>query len=161
MRRPCSLRSSVRTTFAIFASLSVLLPLPAFAYDTPEALIRAVYAPYLRGDVPENPEQFRSESLQGLYDAAAENTEEGEIGAIAFDPVVNGQDFEITDLEIVGVENEGDTATVEVSFRNFDVPNDLVFSLVEEKDGWKVDDVASVSGEVQFRLTDIFRDAGN
>ena len=143
---------------AAFAA-GLFLSLTAFAaaqsYDTPQALIEAVYAPYISDEIPEDDEHFRSAALQALYDHDAEITPEGEMGAIEFDPFINGQDYEITKLEIGEPQIDGDHAVVVVTFNNFDEANSLTYELVNE-DGWKIDDVSSDTGEYPYRLSEIF-----
>ena len=128
----------------------------AQSFDTPEALLEAFYAPYLQGDVPEYDDSlFFSTRLQGLYQHDAEITPEGEMGAIEFDPFVDGQDYEITDLAVGTPAVTGDTATVDVSFKNFGTDETLTYDLVQE-DGWKIDDVASTNADNPYRLSEIF-----
>ncbi|WEK05452.1 MAG: DUF3828 domain-containing protein [Candidatus Devosia phytovorans] len=126
-------------------------------YETPEALLEAFYEPYFTGDFPADESQFRSENLQALYDADAESTPEGEMGALSFDPYVDGQDYEITDLEIGEPVPEEDVVLVEVSFSNFNEPRSLTYELVEE-DGWKINDVVSTNPDNEYRLSEIFDD---
>ncbi len=81
---------------ALVLMLLALGAAPAFAYDTPKALLTALYAPYLKGDSfdwskwDETP--FRSKALNALF---ARDTKEakGEVGRLDFDPYVDGQDF--------------------------------------------------------------------
>lgn len=127
----------------------------AYAHETPRALIEAVYAPYLADSIPDGESDWRSERLNALYEADAARTPEGEIGALGFDPYINGQDWTITELSIGEPVLEGDRGTVSVTFRNFDVEQTLVYSIVREADGWKVDDVESMAGEAQYVLSDI------
>lgn len=127
-------------------------------YATPEALLEAFYEPYFSGDFYEDETQFRSEALQVLYDNDAEITPEGEMGAISFDPFIDGQDYEVTDLVIGTPDIAGDAATVEVTFKNFGQRRSLVYELVEE-DGWKIDDVVSTSPDNLYRLSEIFAEA--
>jgi hypothetical protein len=143
------------------AVLTAALVAPAFAqtYETPEALLEAFYAPYLADEIPEDQEQFFSAALDGLFKADAKNTPAGEIGAIDFDPFINGQDFNISELEIGEPEIEDGTATVDVSFNNFDQPNVLTYDLVLEDGGWRIDDVAGENGDFTYRLTEIFEEA--
>ena len=49
----------------------------------------------------------------------------------------------------------GDTAKVEVTFKNFDTAEDLTFTMVKEPDGWKVDDVSSSNKDFPYDLKDI------
>lgn len=131
----------------------------AQAYDTPEALIEAFYQPYFDGNFPENESQFRSAALQALYDNDAEITPEGEMGAISFDPYIDGQDYDITNLEIGATDIAGDDATVEVTFSNFGEPRSLTYELVLEDGGWKIDDVVSTNPGNPYRLSEIFAEA--
>ena len=125
-------------------------------YDTPEALLEAFYQPYLDGDFAEDESVFRSAALQALYDDDAESTPVGEMGALDFDPYVDGQDFDIANLVIDVPELDGGRASVDVSFDNFGEPRLLHYDLVWEDDGWKIDDVANDGGDYPYRLTEIF-----
>lgn len=137
-----------------FTGLSAAQP-----FETPEALLEAFYEPYFTGEFYADESQFRSQALQALYDNDAEITPEGEMGAISFDPYVDGQDFEITDFDIGAAGIAGDYASVDVTFNNFGQPRSLVYELVLEDGGWKIDDVVSTSPENQYRLSEIFAEA--
>ncbi|MBD8064192.1 DUF3828 domain-containing protein [Devosia sp. PTR5] len=128
-------------------------------YDSPDALLEAFYAPYLSGDFPDDDASFRSAALNALYAADAEATPPGELGALDFDPYIDGQDYEISNLEIGSPSISGETATVEVRFDNFDQPTSLTYDLVLENGGWKIDDVASENPEFPYRLSEIFAGA--
>ncbi|HTM78405.1 MAG TPA: hypothetical protein VL133_12345, partial [Devosia sp.] len=109
-------------SLALAAGLFVALTGFAVAqnFATPEALLQAFYAPYLGAEPDFGDEAaFRSADLQAFYDADAEATPEGEMGALDFDPFINGQDWEITDLEIGAAGIAGDYASADVSFKNF------------------------------------------
>ncbi len=147
--------------FLALAAAIVMLAIPASAqtFDTPEALLEAFYEPYFTGEFYQDETPFRSEALQSLYDRDAEITPEGEMGAISFDPFVDGQDFDIAEFSIDAVAIEGDIATAGVSFTNFGEPRQLVYDLVFEDGGWRIDDVASVTPGNEYRLSEIFADA--
>jgi len=130
---------------------------PAFAFDTPEALIKAVYAPYAKpidqfdwASYDETP--LRSNALNALFAKDKAETPEGDIGRLDFDPYVDGQDYELTKFKIGKPVITGDTATIEVTFRNLALPEDLTFDLVREADGWKVDDVVSHAKDSAYSL---------
>lgn len=131
---------------------------PAFAqpYATPKALLEAFYAPYLTDDFPENEETFRSAALNALYDADAQSTPEGELGALDFDPYIDGQDYQIADLKISEPEIEGDKATAVVSFTNFGEPREITYDLVFENGGWLIDDLQNDADDYPYRLSEIF-----
>jgi Protein of unknown function (DUF3828) len=128
---------------------------PAFAFDTPRALLEALYSPYSKGDSFDwnswDETQFRSKHLNELF-AKDQKEADGEVGRLDFDPYIDGQDYQISALKIGDAAIDGDTATVEVTFKNFDTPDDLVFALVKETDGWKVDDVVSSDKNFPYSL---------
>lgn len=128
----------------------------AFAYDTPEALLKALYTPYLAGDDFNwdnwDESAFRSASLNELFAKDLADTPEGDVGRLDFDPYVDGQDYQIADFKILTPVIDGDKASVEVTFKNFDLAEDLIFSLVKEADGWRVDDVSSSNKDYPYAL---------
>lgn len=150
----------MRLIAAAFACL-VSLAAPAFAqpFDTPKELLEAFYAPYLANEIPENEPSFFSEALVDYYVADSENTPEGEMGALDFDPFIDGQDFDIADLEVGEPTIRGDKARVAVTFTNFGTPIKIDFELVFEDGGWLIDDLVNENAEYSYRLTDIFEEA--
>lgn len=134
---------------------------PAVAYDTPKALLEALYSPYFKGDSFDwdnwDEAQFRSRHLEELYDRDAKEAD-GEMGRLDFDPFIDGQEYDISDFVIGEPAISGDAATVEVTFKNFDLAEDLTFALVKEPDGWKVDDVTSHNKDFPYSLKAIMED---
>lgn len=130
----------------------------AQTFDTPEAMLEAFYEPYFTGEFPDNEAAFRSQALQALYDNDAQVTPEGEMGALSFDPYVDGQDFDITDFAIGAAGIAGDYASVDVTFNNFGEPRSLTYELVLEDGGWKIDDVVSTNPDNPYRLSEMFAD---
>ncbi|KQX39938.1 hypothetical protein ASD04_04605 [Devosia sp. Root436] len=128
-------------------------------YETPQALLEAFYEPYFSGTFSEDESQFRSRALQALYDNDVELAGEGEMGAISFDPYIDGQDYDITELDIGTPGIAGDYASVDVTFRNFGEPRALSYDLVLEDGGWKIDDVVSTNPDNEYRLSEIFAEA--
>ncbi|UJW86735.1 DUF3828 domain-containing protein [Devosia sp. SL43] len=128
----------------------------AQTYDTPQALLEAFYEPYFNGEFSDNEEVFRSQALQALYDNDAQVTPAGEMGALSFDPYVDGQDFDIADFEIGAPGIAGEYASVDVTFTNFGEPRSLTYELVLEDGGWKIDDVVSTNPDNEYRLSEIF-----
>lgn len=128
-------------------------------YAEPADLLEAFYQPYFDGNFPEDESQFRSAALQALYDRDAEITPEGEMGAISFDPYVDGQDYEITDLEIGAAGIAGEFASADVTFNNFNEPRSLTYEMVLEDGSWKIDDVVSNNPDNAYRLSEIFAEA--
>ena len=127
----------------------------AFAYDTPKALLTALYAPYFKGDSFDwtkwDDSVFRSKALNLLFAKDAKEAGDG-VGRLDFDPYIDGQDYVITGLKIADPRIDGTTATDEVTFKNLDEPEDLTFTLVMEAGGWKIDDVVSHGKDNPYSL---------
>lgn len=142
-----------RLLLALFAV--AVTAFPAFAFDTPAALLKALYTPYSKGDDFDwskwDEAQFRSKQLNELFDKDAKEAD-GDVGRLDFDPYIDGQDYQISDLKFGDASITGDTAKVEVTFKNFDLAEDLTFTLVKEADGWKVDDVSSANKDFPYSL---------
>jgi len=144
----------MRRTILILAAL-VVSSIPALAYDTPQALLTALYEPYFKGDSFDwtkwDDAIFRSKALNALF--AKDKKEAGDgVGRLDFDPYIDGQDYVITGLKIAAPKIDGSTATDEVTFKNMDLPEDLTFTLVKEPGGWKIDDVVSRSKDNPYSL---------
>ncbi len=137
--------------------------LPAAAFDDPKALVQAFYAAYSEQDfdkfieLKKDEESFFSEGLKALYAQDAADSERlGGIARIDFDPWINGQDFQVTELFIGDGELTSDTtATVPVDFKNFDQVNNTWVYAVKEADGWKIDDIENFDPEYPYRLREI------
>ena len=140
-------------TAGLFISLTGLAT--AQTFDTPQALLEAFYAPYFDGEFNEDETPFLSAELEALYTADAEATPEGEIGALDFDPFVDGQDFELTDFEIGAPGIAGDYASADVTFNNMGRPTTLAYEFVKENGSWQIDDVVSTNPDNPYRLSDI------
>lgn len=141
---------------AIGFAAAMVTTASAQVFDSPEALLEAFYEPYFTGEFAEDETIFRSAFLQELYEQDEANTPIGEMGALGFDPYINGQDFDLADFEIVATEIEGDAATAEVYFTNFGEPTELIYDLVFEDNGWRIDDVTSITPGMEYRLSEIF-----
>lgn len=81
------------------------------------------------------------------------------IGRLDFDWVVNGQDFLISDVSVetvetyAGLADEPDRKVVIAKFKNFDTANELRYYWEKADDGWRLDDVASVSERFPWTLS--------
>ena len=133
---------------------------PAAAFDDPKELVEAFYAPYSEPDfdkfieLKQSEDTFFSEGLKALYAQDAVDSERlGGIARIDFDPWINGQDFQITELFIGDGELTSDTtATVPVDYKNFDKTNNTWVYVVKEADGWKIDDMENFDPEYPYHL---------
>ena len=149
--------------FAFAAGLSLLalssLPAAAQTFDTPEALLDALYAPYLQDTTLLEQDVYLSDALMGLYDADAAQTAEGDAGTVDFDPVIAGNDYQLSNYAVTDLAIAGDYASATVTFDNHNEPTTLEYSLVNEGGNWQVDDIENKGGEYPWQLTKLFETA--
>lgn len=112
----------------------------------PVALVQASYAPYTTRGGP-TPDLLGatcwSADTGGRLKAAADRAAaEGGLAPPGFDPLVDGQDWDVTDLRVRAV----DADTVEASFQNFQSPTTVTWELVVEGGGWRVRDLRFAGG---------------
>jgi hypothetical protein len=148
--------------FIVGLALSALITSPALAatYKTSKALLQAPYtfntdtAP---DDSPSPCSAFFSDHLNEMLQADIDNTPDGEVGAIDFDPVIAGQDGKASNVEIGEPILLDDRAELEVQFRNGEEVT-LYYTLVKEHGGWKVEDIADQQGEQPWSLRALLGD---
>jgi hypothetical protein len=150
-------------TLMLSLVLSSLIASPVLAatYKTPKALLQALYTfntDAAADDAPSPYSAFFSDHLNELLQADLDNTQEGDVGALDFDPVIAGQDGEASNLRIGQPILLDDRAELEVQFRNGEEVT-LYYTLVKEHGGWKVEDIANQQGEEPWSLSALLGDA--
>ncbi len=135
------------------ASGGVALAAPVF--DDPTGLIEYVYLPYTSGTSPEDAFELYSPSLAQLWQDMEKRSVATGAGGLGFDPLVNGQDFDIDGFAVGAPAMSGDWAVVSATFTNFGMPQEIRFTLVRRAEGWKIDDVESLAGEDPWRLSEL------
>ncbi len=60
---------------------------------------------------------------------------------LEFDPFVDGQEWELSDVSIAVSETPPNKAVVTVSFKNFGLPTRIVLNLVRTKSDWQIVDI--------------------
>jgi hypothetical protein len=143
--------------FAFLAFALIITPSVAQDFSDPTDVIEALYAGYGPAyDYPPDQSPLFSKRLNGLYEADAREAN-GEIGRIDFDPFINGQDYQLSNLEIDKPYLAGGRAVVRVSFENMGTPNEVGVLLVREGSLWKIDDVWNGGEEYSYDLLDILQ----
>jgi hypothetical protein len=71
----------------------------------------------------------------------------GAVGAIVADPLYGAENIEIKDLEVGKPAIDGDTATVPVTFENFEAKQKVTFTLKNVDGLWHIDDIRYPKGE--------------
>lgn len=131
------------------ASFSVKVPgQPATTYRlSPNALVADLYREHDRKDSPFF--QTKSRALldkyftRSLADMIWKDAvhSKGEVGALDGDPLYDAQDTEIKKFAIGKPAYEGGQARVNVTFENFGKPQSFVFTLVNGRSGWRIDNI--------------------
>jgi hypothetical protein len=132
-------------------------PLPPVATDPAEA-VRQLYAPYMKdGDQTlsafdnetERARRFSASLVRAMSAYFKSQEKADEPGGLDFDPIVNGQDYAITDLAVsVDVQADGRSALAVAAFKNFDEAAKLRYRLVQEAGVWRVDNIESLQDPV-------------
>jgi hypothetical protein len=149
----------MRLSFAALALAALLTPALAVDFTSPKAVVEALYAPYFQ---PTDSFDYQlldatplhSTGLNALYEKDRQEAADN-ISRIDFDPYVDGQDFQLSDLVVAEPVYVAGRAIVAVSFANFEQPRDMGYVLVKEGEDWKIDDMWSDAGEYSYDLKDI------
>lgn len=147
---------------ALLVLLFALLPAAAGAFETPKALLTAIYEPYQVGKKHESFDPFYSNRLKGLFidhanrvtdDVMALAPDTDAMPDRAFNPFLDSDNALLLDVVIGEPVVLGDNALATVSFHNFDHPSLLSIAMVKERDGWRVDDVTSTGAGENWMLS--------
>ena len=113
---------------------------------TAEAFLASIYAPYLTPDfrgqsVYDQADRLFVPDLANAMKHDAEQTPQGMVGALDWDPFSNDQQGVVKNLSIV-VTTDGGKATGHVSFDNFeDKRTEVVVDLARTPAGWRIADI--------------------
>jgi hypothetical protein len=149
-----------------FLSLAVAAPAAPLAAADPSAydFVVAIYDTYvskdrngLALDSDAKVRRYFEPSLAALIvqdrKAAARR---GEVGLLDFDPFVDAQDWEISDLAIAVGETGPDKARASVKFKNADRPSVVTLELVKVGNAWKIGNVTWQPHEQPNNLRALF-----
>lgn len=144
-------RRSIILGAAALAALAACTP-PAQEPPTPDAAppdpadaIRPLYDSYLTegATFPDFEHQAPwSASLWAVLQAMVARSEARGEPILDFDPLIDAQDYQLADLNVTTdavVENSH--ASVRASFTNAGAPAEVVYDLVWENGGWRVDNI--------------------
>jgi hypothetical protein len=116
--------------------------------SSPAAVVKELYRIHRNGNGPlftkkgkKYHEQFFDAKLAGLIWKDLTETPEGEVGHIDGDLLYNAQDMKITKFSVGAGTVEGDTATVPVTFMNYDQKVKITFQLVKTDASWKITNI--------------------
>ena len=97
-------------------------------------------------------QKFFDAKLAGLIWKDLTETPEGELGRIDFDPLFNTQDAQIKNFRVGAGAVKGNTASVPVTFVNFDQKVKIDFRLVLVKGVWKISNIIYGGGSDLLKI---------
>jgi len=133
--------------------LAALAARPAMAaYDeSPESFVHDIYAHYesrFEGDETKGIALVNAAVVHRYFEPtiaakmiADMKASHGEVGALDFDPFVNGQDWQITGVKIAINQDSPIRALATVRFKNFDAMDEIRLQLLRVGKGWRVADI--------------------
>ena len=74
-----------------------------------------------------------------------------------FDPFVNAEDADVTNFAATLAAQDENVSQVRATFLNKGKPTTLVFVLVQEEEGWRIDDVKSLDNEPKWVLSNLLK----
>jgi hypothetical protein len=152
---------------SLFASAAFAQVNPA--EPDPSAWLKQVYALYAKAQGNEKlqgaanmelVEKRASKALAALFQQDADCVKKSEgVCALDWDFVVDGQDYQLSQVKVGPTRIAGDKASVTVSFLNMKTPCVNVYAFVKEDGVWKVDDIETrPKGETPTRIAKMLRD---
>ena len=118
---------------------------PEGAITDPAAVIRPIYDRYMTPEAqfPDFREHAPwSSSLWAVLEAMSQRSAQINEPILDFDPVIGGQDYQLTNLSVTtdGVV-EASHAVVRASFNNAGTPLEILYDMVWEDGAWRVDNI--------------------
>ena len=123
--------------------------------NDPAAIVRPIYARYMPGapefQYPNLEDQapWSASLRQAMVDQEARFAamKDGDPEGIDFDVFVNAQDWQLSNLNVTTESIVPQShAVVRASFQNADSHQDVVYDMVWENNGWRIDNMRSGSG---------------
>src|ERR1044072_7909578 len=144
--------SAVVSVAAVQERTTGITPLPkkigAPVISFPETIVKELYRVHRNGNghIFEKQgrklqQKFFEQKLAALIWKNLSETPEGEVGNIDFDPLYNAQDTQIKNFRVGASVVKDNSATVPVTFINFDQKVRIEFRLVNTRAGWKVSNI--------------------
>ncbi len=127
------------------------------------ATVKKIYAGYLKParDLASSPDQLAPKLYSARRRAQLARLQKACAGKDMclpdFDHLIDGQDWRLSGLSVTETANDGRTARLDVSFRNFDTAVRFDFTMVKEAGGWKIDEIEGGGGESRYTLDEVFK----
>jgi hypothetical protein len=138
-------------TSSLYGLLLALIAMPTVAAspnDSPQDLMRELYRVHDQGngtllDPAASQERriYFTESLAAALDQDLNRPDPEEPGKLDFDIFYNAQDTEIGELDFAVAKVSGNTTFAIARFTNFGDPIEIIYRVVNDGRGWRIDDI--------------------
>jgi hypothetical protein len=149
--------------FALFVTLG-LGACEAPDPNGPSATVEKLYQPYLTkgGDTAAALTTAPlTASLQETIDKAISYGNLLDEPVLDFDPIINAQEAEITNVKVARQRQSGDAATVVASFHNIDRDDSVTYDLKHEERGWRIDNIRPGKEDLRALIVEALRPVGD
>jgi hypothetical protein len=154
----------------LFLGLLVLAAVPVqAASDDPTASVRAAYTHQAAQAKARRPapawvaphrDRFFAHDLAALLAADERHVAtNNEMGAVGYDPFLNGQDGAVRGLTLTVSNRSPERATVEARFRSLNVAQTVSFDMRREGDSWRIADIAGTMEGTRTSLRKMLSEA--
>ena len=139
----------------LLALLLLLIAIPVFAapQDSPQSLLRELYRVHAQGEGPlldpqgkAQREAFFTPELVAALESEVNRKDPEEIGKLSFDPFYNAQETDLGEMDIAVPKMRGLAVNAIVRFANSGSPIEIVYRLLQDPHGWRIDDIAYGEG---------------
>lgn len=146
-----------------FAAILCVAPQGACATEeSPVEMVRDIYAHFMEDqeDMPSDLDMIypiADFELRGLIDKEMACWDAGDgICGYEFSVIVDGQDYELSDLNIQETSRTDTTLEVTASFKNFNEPKKILYLFKQVEGAWRLADIQS-QGEYSWSLVKILQ----
>ena len=145
------------TRLRLLLAVSLLLmAIPAHAFEpnaSPQSLLHELYRVHARGEGPildptaqKHRRIFFTPSLAAALDRELNRADPEETATLDFDPFYNAQETELGEIDIAVPKVSGSRVNAIVRLANFGEPIEIVYQLVQDAHGWRIDDILYSEG---------------
>jgi hypothetical protein len=129
-------------------------PAPDAATASPATIVEAFYKTHDNGKGPilslegeKTRLQYLDSTLSALIQKNLVGPPNGDVGNLDFDILYNAQETNIRNFKVGDATINGETATVPVTFDNFDRKENLTYTLRRTAAGWRISNIGYGEGE--------------
>lgn len=142
-----------RSRLLVLLLMLCALPVLAAPGDSPQSLLHELYRVHAQGEGPlldpkatTQREAFFTPGLVAALDNELKRADPEELGNLDFDPFYNAQETDLGEMDIAVPTMRGREINAIVRFANSGAPIEIVYRLIQDPRGWRIDDISYGGG---------------